>query len=111
MSIINRCLTAMGLTPRVTSESSAKQRTVGGEKIMAVTTVSDPIRRVDTNVITMFGYTLPSNVTAADIRDDLYGEKIVRWKVIGDSTIHSMEMPVVTDETIRAVITAMRLTC
>ena len=104
-------MTAMGLTPKETSESSVKRKIAGGEKIMAVTTVSDPIRRVDTNVITMFGYTLPSNVTAADIRDDLYGEKVVRWKVIGDPTIHSMDMPIVTDETIRAVITAMRLTC
>ena len=78
---------------------------------MAVTTVSDPIRKVDTNVYTMFGYPLPPNVTAAEITNDLYGEKVVRWKVLGDSTIHTMDMPVVTDETIRAVITAMRLTC
>lgn len=77
----------------------------------AITVASDPIRRVDTNVYTMFGYPLPPNVAAADIANDLYGERIVRWRVVGDSTIHQMEMPVVTDETIMAVIAAMRLTC
>lgn len=79
---------------------------------MAVTTVSDPVRKVDTNMYSMWGYPIPPNVTAVEVRDDLMNDiKVVRWRVKGDPDIHTMDLPHVTDDNIRAVLTAMRLTC
>jgi hypothetical protein len=81
---------------------------------MAITTVSSPIRKVDTNTYTMFGYPVPPNVIAVDIRDDLMNDmKVVRWRVRSDISdeIHTMDLPHVTEENILAVLAAMRLTC
>jgi len=78
---------------------------------MAITTVNDPIRLVDTGVYTMWGYPVPANVARIEITHDPYGDKVVRWIAKGDPTIHRMEMPVITDDTILAVLAAMRLSC
>lgn len=79
---------------------------------MAISTVSSPVRKVDTNTWTLYGYTVPPNVTAIEMRRDIMNDMdVVRWRVKSDDEIHSMDMPVVTDETILAVLAAMRLTC
>lgn len=79
---------------------------------MAVTTVSDPIRHVDTGVYSFFGYRLPENVSAATMQDDrLNAMQKVRWRVKGDPNIHEMDFPYATEEAILAVLAAMRLTC
>ena len=79
---------------------------------MAITTVSDPIRLVDTGRYTFFGYPLPDNVVAATMQDDLLNNmKKVRWRVKSNPEIHEMDFPHATDETILAVLAAMRLSC
>lgn len=79
---------------------------------MAITTVSDPIRHVDTGVYSFFGYRLPENVSAATMQDDrLNAMQKVRWRVKGDPNIHEMDFPHATEEAILAVLAAMRLTC
>lgn len=67
---------------------------------------------VDTKVYTLYGYHVPSNVTAIEVRHDVAaGFDVVRWRVLGSTEIHTMDLPVVTDETILAVLAAMRLSC
>jgi hypothetical protein len=81
---------------------------------MAINTVSSPVRKVDTNTWTLYGYPVPPNVIAVEMRRDIMNDMdVVRWRVRSDISdeIHSMDMPVVTDETILAVLAAMRLTC
>ena len=79
---------------------------------MAVTTVSNPIRLVDTGVYSFFGYPLPKNISAATMQDDLLNNmKKVRWRVKGDPEIHEMDFPHATEENILAIIAAMRLSC
>lgn len=79
---------------------------------MAITTVSDPIRHVDTGVYSFFGYRLPENVSAATMQDDrLNAMQKVRWRVKGDPNIHEIDFPHPTEENILAVLAAMRLTC
>lgn len=79
---------------------------------MAINTVNSPVRTVDTNTYTLYGYPVPSNVTAVEMRYDVvHAMDVVRWRVKGSKEIFSMDMPVVTDETIMAVLAAMRLSC
>lgn len=78
---------------------------------MAVTTVHEPLRHIDTNVYTFFGYRVPENVTYVEVVHDIYGDYVIRWISGPNKTKHSMDMPIVTDETIMAVLAAMRLSC
>jgi hypothetical protein len=79
---------------------------------MALTTVSDPIKHVDTGRYTFFGYPLPDNVAAATMQDDrLNNMQKVRWRVKGDPDIHEIDFPHATEENILAVLAAMRLSC
>jgi len=79
---------------------------------MAITTVSSPLRQVDTNTYTFFGYLVPPNVSAATMQDDRLNDmKRVRWRVKGDPNIHEIDFPHATEENILAVLAAMRLTC
>jgi hypothetical protein len=78
---------------------------------MAIATVNNPVRLVDTGLYTMWGYRAPANIARLEVADDIYGDKVVRWVAKGDPTIHRMTLSVVTDETIIAVLTAMRLSC
>ena len=83
-----------------------------GVKTMAISTGSNPVRMVDTKVYTLYGYHVPSNVTAIEVRHDVAaGFDVVRWRVLGSTEIHCMDLPIVTDETILAVLAAMRLSC
>lgn len=79
---------------------------------MATITASDPIRTVGINRWTFFGYPVPSNVTALELQyDPMNAQDVIRWKVIGSKEIFKMDLPIVTDETIFAVLAAMRLSC
>jgi len=79
---------------------------------MAISTVSNPIRHVDTGRYTFFGYPVPENVSATTMQDDLLNDiKKVRWRVKGDPDIHEIDFPHVTEANILAVLAAMRLTC
>ena len=79
---------------------------------MAINTVSNPVCLVDTNAYSMFGYPVPDNVTALEVFTRLDDDtRVVRWKSKGSKEIFSMDMPVITDETILAVLAAMRLSC
>ena len=79
---------------------------------MAINTVPDPIRLVDTKVFSFYRYPVPECVAVMDRQRDVINDcDVIRWKVRGSDTIHSMEMFVVTDETITAVLAAMRLSC
>lgn len=78
---------------------------------MAANTVPNPVRLVDTNCYTFFGYPVPANVTAIEMRDRLDGVREIRWRSKGSSDIHSIELDVITDETILAALAAMRLSC
>jgi len=79
---------------------------------MAISTASNPFRHVDTGVHSFFGYPVPENVSAATMQDDcLNNIQKVRWRVKGDPDIHEMDFPHATEETILAVLAAMRLTC
>ena len=77
---------------------------------MAINTVPDPVRVVDTKTYTFYGFPVPKNVTAIEsqrrVDDDML---VVRWRVKDDPNIHSIELPVVTDETVMAALAAMRL--
>lgn len=90
-----------------------KKLTVDGEKLMAINTVPNPIRYVDTGVYTFFGYTLPENVYKAEFRDNLHSGKEVVWVLREDPDmhVHRMDFPHATEENILAVIAAMRLSC
>lgn len=77
---------------------------------MVINTVSNPIRLVDTGVLTFFGHPVPSNVTnMASDYDMLNGGKIIRWRVKGIYEVFSMDFPEATEENILAVLAAMRL--
>lgn len=76
---------------------------------MAATTVSSPIRQVDTGVYTMWGYLIPQNILHVEIGNDLYGERMVSWIAKGDPKVHRMDFPDPTEENILAVLAAMRL--
>ena len=77
---------------------------------MAITTVNEPVRKVDTNAYTLYGYPVPPNVTAIEMRHDIVNAMdVVRWRVKDSKEIFFMDMPIVTDETIFAVLAAMRL--
>lgn len=79
---------------------------------MAISTASSPFAHVDTNVRTFFGYPMPPNVVGATMQDDYCNDvRRVRWRVKGDPDIHEMDFPHATEETILAVLAAMRLTC
>ena len=79
---------------------------------MAITTVSNPIKHVDTGVHSFFGYPMPPNVVGATMQDDYVNDiRRVRWRVKGDPNIHEMDFPYATEEAILAVLAAMRLTC
>ena len=91
---------------------STKKPTVAGARPMAINTASNPVRTVDTNTYTLYGYPVPRNVTAIEMRHDVvHAMDVVRWRVKDSKEIFSMDMPVVTDETIMAVLAAMRLSC
>jgi len=78
---------------------------------MATTTVNDPIRYVDTGVMTFFGYTIPPNVYKAEFHDSLASGKEVVWvlREDPDMNVHRIDFPHATEETILAVLAAMRL--
>lgn len=79
---------------------------------MAISTVSNPFRHVDTGVHSFFGFPVPSNVRNAELWDDIpNGRRVVRWRVKGDSTIYDIDFEYPTEENILAVLAAMRLTC
>ncbi len=79
---------------------------------MAITTVSDAVMHVDTGRYTFFGYPVPENVSALIMSDNRdWDSKTIKWRVKGDSTVHEMDFPYPTDETILAVLAAMRLSC
>jgi hypothetical protein len=80
---------------------------------MAISTVSSPLRYVDTGVMLFFGYPVPDNVYKAEIRDNLTDEKEILWVVRNDPnmTVHRMAFPHATEENILAVLAAMRLSC
>jgi hypothetical protein len=79
---------------------------------MAVTTVNDAIRHVDTGRYTFFGYPVPENVSALIMSDNRdWDSKTIKWRVKGDSTIHEIDFPHATEENILAVLAAMRLSC
>lgn len=79
---------------------------------MATITASDSIRVVGTNRWTFFGYPVPSNVTDLGLfYDPMNVQDVIQWKVVGSKEIFKMELPIVTDETIFAVLAAMRLSC
>lgn len=79
---------------------------------MAINTVPDAIRTVDTGVYTFFGYPVPPNVAAVEmsINPIDYGRNI-RWVCHGSKQVHSMDFEHATEENILAVLTAMRLSC
>jgi hypothetical protein len=78
---------------------------------MAITTVSSPIRYVDTGVMTFFGYTIPPNVYKAEFSDSLSSGKEVVWVLREDPDmhVHRIDFPHATEENILAVLAAMRL--
>lgn len=80
---------------------------------MAITTAtSSPIKHMDTGVFSFFGHPMPTNVIGATMQDDYVSDiRRVRWRIKGDPNIHEMDFPHATDETILAVLAAMRLTC
>jgi hypothetical protein len=79
---------------------------------MALTTVNDAIRLVDTGVYSIWGYPVPENIWQIEVGNDLYGDRMVRWKTKSDpTTVHKMDLSVTTEETILAVLAAMRLSC
>lgn len=58
-----------------------------------------------------FGYDVPKHVTVIEIyRDNEWHGMRVRWKVRGDDAIHTMPFEQ-TEESVQAVLTAMKLTC
>lgn len=77
---------------------------------MAINTDPNPIRLVDTQRFTFFGYPVPPNVVAVETQRTVLDDMLqIAWKVKGDPTVHRMDIAVVTDETIAAVLAAMRL--
>jgi hypothetical protein len=79
---------------------------------MALNTVPNPIRHIDTGQYAFFGYPMPPNVVGATMQDDYASDvRRVRWRVKGDPDIHEMDFPHATEENILAVLAAMRLTC
>jgi hypothetical protein len=81
---------------------------------MAVTTVPNPFRHVDTGVYTFFGYQVPEGVYKAELRGNvLSGSKEIVWVMRNDPdmTIHHIDFPHATEENILAVLAAMRLSC
>lgn len=88
--------------------------TEDGEKPMAISTAINPIRYVDTGVMTFFGYTIPPNVYKAELRGNvLSGSKEVVWvlREDPDMNVHRIDFPHATEENILAVLAAMRLSC
>lgn len=78
---------------------------------MATITASDPLIRVGDR-FTLFGYPVPPNVIAIDVwYDPQNAFDVIRWRVEDSAEIHSMDLQVVTDETIFAVLAAMRISC
>jgi hypothetical protein len=58
-----------------------------------------------------FGLDVPKGVTNITVmRSFEYDELIVRWRVVGDRTIHEMPFTI-TDEGVLAALAAMKLTC
>lgn len=58
-----------------------------------------------------FGRKVPEGVVAVELmRDALWGELHVRWRVKGDPDIHEMPFNQ-TDEGVMAALAAMKLTC
>lgn len=79
---------------------------------MAINTVSNPIRHVDTGLYMFYGYPVPENVTALIMSDDVnWDSRTIKWRVEGDPDIHEIDFPHVTEANILAVLVAMRLTC
>jgi hypothetical protein len=77
-----------------------------------ITAASNPIRKVAPDRWTFFGYPVPSNVTALALRyDPMNAQDVIQWRVEHTAEVHTMDLPVVTDETIFAVLAAMRLSC
>ena len=89
-----------------------KKLTVDGEKLMAINTVPNPIRYVDTGVCTFFGYPVPSNVRVVEVWDrPTDNDKKIVWKIHGSDVTHDISFPHITEENILAVLAAMRLSC
>lgn len=79
---------------------------------MAINTVPNPIRTVDTGVYTLFGYPVPSNVAAVEININPDNHcRNVRWVCHTSKQIHTMDFEYATEENILAVLAAMRLSC
>ena len=79
---------------------------------MAVTTVPNPFRQIDTGVYSFFGYPVPANVTNMSKEYDLLNSwYVIRWKVKGSDEIFSIDFLHATEESILAVLAAMRLSC
>jgi hypothetical protein len=78
---------------------------------MAISTESSPLRLSPSGVYTLWGYPVPPNVFEVDVSYDLYGDRRIRWVTTDSSTVHKMTLSVITDETILAVLAAMRLSC
>lgn len=78
---------------------------------MARHMASNPVQLVDTGRYRLWGHPIPENIERAEVIDDIYGDKVVRWVCKDNPTVHRMEMRFVTHETIRAVLVAMRLSC
>ena len=58
-----------------------------------------------------FGHQVPDGITAIEImRDAIWQELHVRWRVKGDPEIHEMPFEQ-TDEGVTAALVAMKLTC
>lgn len=58
-----------------------------------------------------FGRLVPQGVIAIEIRYDVMTDgRFARWRVRGDPTIHEMPFEV-TDDCVKAVLIAMKLTC
>lgn len=58
-----------------------------------------------------YGRVVPKDVVAVELmRDALWGELHVRWRVKGDPVIHEMPFEQ-TDEGVTAALVAMKLTC
>lgn len=76
---------------------------------MATNTANSPIRETPTGMY-FFGHPVPSNVVVADVWQDYMDDcKKVRWRSRGDPTIHEMDLCHPVEESILAILAAMRL--
>ena len=80
---------------------------------MAVTTVPESVfKHLDTGVYTLFGQPVPKNILQVEVGNDLDGGRKVMWVTKNDPwRTHKMCISDVDNDTVTAVIAAMRLTC